>query len=44
MVRLLVDDTLILEQPDNQYLSPGGVGLWSNGVELSVRSFTVIAL
>lgn len=43
-LRILVDGALVLQASDNRYLSPGSVGLWSGGDQLSVRTFKVIAL
>lgn len=43
-IRVLLDGTVVIETSDNRYLSPGQVGLWSDGAQVSVRSFSVIAL
>lgn len=42
-IRFLIDGSPILATTDNRYLT-GGVGLYSNGVQLTVRNFKVIAL
>ncbi len=43
-IRLLVGDVVVLELADNRHLSPGKVGLFSVGAQISVRSFKVVAL
>jgi len=43
-LKLLIDGALIAEGLDNTYLSGGQVGLWSNEVQLNVRSFKVLRL
>lgn len=43
-IRLIMDQAVLLETTDNQHLAAGRVGMWSNGVQLSIRSFRVFAL
>lgn len=43
-IRLLIDNTVVLETTDNKYLAPGELGLWTYGTELNVRSFKVTVL
>jgi len=43
-IRFLVDGALVVEATDDRYREGGEVGLWSNGVALTVRGFTVTAL
>lgn len=43
-IRVLLDGTVVIETSDNRYLSPGQVGLWSQGTQVNVRRFSVIAL
>jgi hypothetical protein len=44
VVRFLIDGAVIAEATDNRYLTGGRVGLWSDQIQVSVRSFRVIAL
>ena len=44
IVRVFLDGGLMIETTDNRFLSAGQVGLWSDGAQVNVRSFTVIAL
>src|SRR5215213_1886228 len=41
-IKLLIDGAVIAEGVDNTYLSGGQVGLWSNEVQLNVRSSKVL--
>jgi len=43
-IRLLIDGAVTVEAVDNRYLSPGDVGLWTDGTQINVRSFKVISL
>ncbi len=43
-LKLLVDGSVLVQGTDNRFLSAGRVGLWSQGYQLQVRSFKVIAL
>lgn len=43
-LKFLIDEALALETSDNRYLSGGQVGLWSDEVQLNIRSFKVIKL
>ena len=43
-IRFLIDNALALEATDNRYLSSGQVGLWSDGAQINVRSFKILAL
>jgi len=43
-LKLLIDGAVIAKGVDNKYLSAGQVGLWSDGVQLNVRSFKVLRL
>lgn len=43
-IRVLLDGTVVIETSDNRFLSPGQVGLWSDGAQVNVRRFSVIAL
>lgn len=43
-VRVLVDGAQVVSAVDNHYLTPGQVGIWSNGIQVNVRSFKVTAL
>lgn len=40
-IALLIDGVGIANAADNKFLSPGRVGLWSDGYQLEVRSFRV---
>lgn len=44
LIRVSVDGTLLLETSDNRYLSSGQVGVWSQGAQVNIRRFSVIAL
>lgn len=43
-VRVFVDGTLVIETSDNSFLTAGKAGLWSDGAQVNIRRFTVIAL
>ena len=43
-IRVLLDDTPVIETTDNLYLSAGQVGVWSDGAQVTIRRFSVIAL
>jgi hypothetical protein len=43
-IRFLVDGSPLLTTQDNRFLTGSTVGLWSNGVQLTVRSVKVFAL
>jgi hypothetical protein len=43
-IKLLVDGALVLEIGDGRYPEGGEVGLWSSGIRIEVRSFTVTSL
>jgi hypothetical protein len=43
-LRVFVDGTLVIETSDNSFLSAGKAGLWSNGAQVNVRRFSIIAL
>ena len=43
-IRVLLDGTPLIETTDNLYLSPGQVGVWSDGAQVTIRRFSVIAL
>jgi hypothetical protein len=44
VITYIVDGAPQLSVTDNQFLSPGLIGLWSGGVQLEVSSFTVVTL
>jgi hypothetical protein len=42
-VRLLVDGTLMAEGTDDRYRDAGRIGIWSDGTQVNVRRFAVVA-
>ncbi len=43
-IRFLLDGHPLLTAQDNRYLTGSGIGMWSSGVQITVRSVKVIAL
>lgn len=43
-LKLLIDGQVRAEATDGQYSSPGRAGIWSNGVQINVRNFKIVAL
>jgi len=43
VIRLKVDGGILAAVSDNKYLAGGQIGLWSNGYQLEVRAFRVLA-
>ena len=41
---LLIDGVVRAEATDSRYSSPGRAGIWSNGVQINVRNFRIVAL
>lgn len=39
-----IDGGMVFQVTDDKYLSAGRVGLWSDGCQISIRSFTITAL
>lgn len=43
-IRVLLDGATVIETTDNRFLTSGQVGVWSEGAQVNIRRFTVIAL
>ena len=43
-ITLLIDGAKVVDVTDNRFLSGGGVGLYTNAVQIDIRSFKMIAL
>jgi hypothetical protein len=43
-IRVFVDGTKVFETTDNRFLTSGLVGIWSQGAQVNIRRFTVMAL
>jgi hypothetical protein len=44
VIRVMVDDIVVIETSDNRFLSTGQVGVWSTNAQVNIRRLTVIAL